>query len=90
MIEVVNRQRKVPVDCERWQEFVVKAFLMEIHQTRKPDEGNRHPTWVSPEEARKRLATEQGGENILRIRIFRIRARLRICMDTCVNQGRIN
>ena len=25
MIEVVNRQRKVPVDCERWQEFVVKA-----------------------------------------------------------------
>ena len=26
MIEVVNRQRKVPVDCERWQEFVVKAI----------------------------------------------------------------
>ena len=37
------------------QEFVVKAFLMEIHQMRRPDEGNRHPTWVSPEEARRRL-----------------------------------
>src|SRR5579863_3896475 len=38
------------------QEFVVKAFLMEIHQMRRPDEGNRRPTWVSPEEAKKRLA----------------------------------
>jgi len=26
MIEVVNRQRKVPVDCERWQAFVDKAI----------------------------------------------------------------
>lgn len=38
------------------QEFVVKAFLMEIHQMCKPDEGNRRPTWFSPEEAKKRLA----------------------------------
>jgi hypothetical protein len=38
------------------QEFVVKAFLMEIHQMRKPDESNRKPTWFSPEEAKKRLA----------------------------------
>src|ERR1700689_5540719 len=38
------------------QEFVVKAFLMEVHQERRPDEGNRHPTWVSPEEAKRRLA----------------------------------
>jgi len=38
------------------QEFVVKAFLMEIHQMRKPDEANRKPTWVSPEEAKRRLA----------------------------------
>jgi 8-oxo-dGTP pyrophosphatase MutT (NUDIX family) len=37
------------------QEFVVKAFLMEVHQTRKPDEAMRHPTWYSPEEARRRL-----------------------------------
>ena len=38
------------------QEFVVKAFLMEVRQMRKPDEVNRKPTWVSPEEAKRRLA----------------------------------
>lgn len=38
------------------QEFVVKAFLMEIHQMRRPDEPNRKPTWVGPEEAKRRLA----------------------------------
>lgn len=26
MIEVVNRQRKLQVDCERWRTFVVKAM----------------------------------------------------------------
>lgn len=26
MIEVVNRQRKIPIDCERWQAFVEKAW----------------------------------------------------------------
>jgi 8-oxo-dGTP pyrophosphatase MutT (NUDIX family) len=38
------------------QEFVVKAFLMEIHELRRPDELQRHPTWFTPEEAKKRLA----------------------------------
>jgi 8-oxo-dGTP pyrophosphatase MutT (NUDIX family) len=38
------------------QEFVVKAFLMEVHQMRRPDETNRKPTWLSPEEAKRRLA----------------------------------
>jgi 8-oxo-dGTP pyrophosphatase MutT (NUDIX family) len=38
------------------QEFVVKAFLMEVHQMRRPDEAMRKPTWFSPEEARRRLA----------------------------------
>jgi hypothetical protein len=38
------------------QEFVIKAFLMEIHQMRRPDEDNRRPTWFSPEEAKRRLA----------------------------------
>ncbi len=38
------------------QEFVVKAFLMEVRQTRRPDEPNRKPSWVSPEEAKRRLA----------------------------------
>jgi 8-oxo-dGTP pyrophosphatase MutT (NUDIX family) len=38
------------------QEFVVKAFLMEIHQMRAADEPQRHPTWFNPEEASRRLA----------------------------------
>jgi 8-oxo-dGTP pyrophosphatase MutT (NUDIX family) len=38
------------------QEFVVKAFLMEIHQMRRPDESNRKPTWVTPDEAKRRLS----------------------------------
>ncbi|HEX6821119.1 MAG TPA: NUDIX domain-containing protein [Candidatus Sulfotelmatobacter sp.] len=38
------------------QELVVKAFLMEIHQMRRPDESNRKPTWVNPDEAKRRLA----------------------------------
>jgi len=38
------------------QEFVVKAFLMEVHQMRKPDESNRKPTWFSPKDAKQRLA----------------------------------
>jgi hypothetical protein len=29
---------------------------MEVHQMRRPDEGNRRPTWVSAEEAKRRLA----------------------------------
>jgi hypothetical protein len=35
---------------------VVKAFLMEIHELRRPDELQRHPTWFTPEEAKKRLS----------------------------------
>jgi 8-oxo-dGTP pyrophosphatase MutT (NUDIX family) len=38
------------------QEFVVKAFLMEVTHTRKPGETMRNPTWFTVEEARKILA----------------------------------
>ena len=38
------------------QEFVVKAFLMEVDQMRRPAESNRRPTWVNPQEAKRRLA----------------------------------
>jgi 8-oxo-dGTP pyrophosphatase MutT (NUDIX family) len=38
------------------QEFVVKAFLMEVHDLRRADEPQRKPTWFSPEEARQRLS----------------------------------
>ena len=38
------------------QEFVVKAFLMDVHQTRRPHEDFRNPTWFDPDEARVILA----------------------------------
>jgi len=37
-------------------EFVVKAFLMEVHDVRRADEPQRKPTWFTPEEARQRLS----------------------------------
>ena len=48
------------------QEFVVKAFLMEVTSTRPPGESMRNPTWVPPDQARKLLAkgreTKYAGE----------------------------
>src|SRR5215468_11421307 len=38
------------------QEYVVKAFLMEVHQTSRPDEDFRNPTWFAADEARTILA----------------------------------
>lgn len=38
------------------QEFVVKAFLMEVTRTRAPGESMRNPTWVRAADARKLLA----------------------------------
>jgi len=38
------------------QEYVVKAFLLEVHQIRNECEPMRNPTWFSAEEARRILA----------------------------------
>ena len=38
------------------QEFVVKAFLMEVREMRRADEPLRNPTWFGPEESKRRLA----------------------------------
>ena len=38
------------------QEFVVKAFLMEVSHASRPPEGMRNPTWFSPEDAKRILA----------------------------------
>jgi len=38
------------------QEYVVKAFMMEVYQTRRPHEDLRDPTWFGAEEARSILA----------------------------------
>jgi 8-oxo-dGTP pyrophosphatase MutT (NUDIX family) len=34
------------------QEYVVKAFLMDVRQTRRPDEDDRNPTWFHADDAR--------------------------------------
>ena len=38
------------------QEFVVKAFLLEVTHTQPPQEANRRPTWFSVDDARSALA----------------------------------
>jgi 8-oxo-dGTP pyrophosphatase MutT (NUDIX family) len=38
------------------QEYVVKAFLMDVRQTRKPHEDGRNPTWFEADDARVILA----------------------------------
>jgi 8-oxo-dGTP pyrophosphatase MutT (NUDIX family) len=38
------------------QEFVIKAFLMEVEHAGRPPEGMRNPTWFAPEEAKRILA----------------------------------
>jgi 8-oxo-dGTP pyrophosphatase MutT (NUDIX family) len=38
------------------REFVVKAFLLEVERTGRPDEAMRNPRWFSPDEAKAALA----------------------------------
>ncbi len=38
------------------QEFVVKAFLLEVERTVTPEEPLRNPTWFTPADAKKALA----------------------------------
>jgi 8-oxo-dGTP pyrophosphatase MutT (NUDIX family) len=37
------------------EEFVVKAFMMEVTHTQPPQEANRNPTWFSVDDARRVL-----------------------------------
>jgi 8-oxo-dGTP pyrophosphatase MutT (NUDIX family) len=38
------------------REFVVKAFLLEVEQSGRPDEPTRNPTWFPADDAKKILA----------------------------------
>ena len=42
------------------QEYVVKAFLMEITRTQRPLEAARNPTWFTPQEACRILSRGRG------------------------------
>jgi 8-oxo-dGTP pyrophosphatase MutT (NUDIX family) len=46
----------VPSQRNGVQEFVVKAFLLEVTHTRPPDEPGRNPTWFATDDARIALA----------------------------------
>ena len=41
------------------EEYVVKAFLLEVSRTEAPQEKNRNPTWFSVDDARSALAIER-------------------------------
>jgi 8-oxo-dGTP pyrophosphatase MutT (NUDIX family) len=66
------------------QEFVVKAFLLEVTHTQPPQEPNRNPTWFSVDDVRSALA--RGREK-------RHAAELHTVIDRAVehlsNEGRI-
>lgn len=63
------------------QEFVIKAFLLEVQQVRTPHEPERNPTWFSPEDAKEMLA--KGREVKYRQELQRVidRALERICFE---------
>lgn len=41
-------------------------------------------------ELRRALAKEHGGEELLRIKAFRIRGKLRVCVDDCLKRASVN
>ena len=63
------------------QEFVVKAFLMEVRQTRRPDELLRRPTWFSAQEAIRRLAKGREVKYAHELQIVIERALERVQLD---------
>jgi 8-oxo-dGTP pyrophosphatase MutT (NUDIX family) len=50
------------------QEFVVKAFLLEVSHTQAPQEQNRNPTWFSVDDARRALARGREGKYAAELR----------------------
>ncbi len=39
----------------RTREIVIAAYMFEVRSTVSPEEGDRNPTWFTPQEAKKRL-----------------------------------
>ena len=50
------------------QEFVVKAFLLQVSHTQAPQEQNRNPTWFSVDGARSALAMGREAKNAAELR----------------------
>lgn len=71
----------------RIEEFVVKAFLLEVSHTHAPHEQDRNPTWFSAEDARKALAVGREAKYAAELRtvvdraVERLSAQERIAAD---------
>lgn len=69
------------------QEFVVKAFLLQVSRTQAPQEQNRNPTWFSVDEARSALAMAREAKYAAELRtvidraVERLSAKERIVSD---------
>lgn len=63
------------------QEYVVKAFLMEVTSTRRPQEPTRNPTWFGADEARKILSKGREVKYAGELAIVIDRAIQSICKD---------
>jgi hypothetical protein len=69
------------------QEFVVKAFLLQVSHTQAPREQNRNPTWFSVDDARRALAMGREAKYAAELRtvidraVERLSAQERIVLD---------
>src|SRR5215469_4618204 len=66
------------------QEFVVKAFLLEVRHTQAAQEQNRNPTWFSVDDARSALAMGRDAKYAAELRTVIDRAVERLSADTTV------
>lgn len=64
------------------QEYVVKAFLLEVERLRRPLESERNPTWFSPQDAKLVLAKGREVKYAQELNIVIDRALSRIDADS--------
>ena len=69
------------------QEFVVKAFLLEVSHTQAPQEQNRNPTWFGVDDARSALAIGREARYAAELRTVIDRAVERLSAEGTVVPG---
>jgi 8-oxo-dGTP pyrophosphatase MutT (NUDIX family) len=73
----IGRVGADPLGEYRYRDDTVVAFLLEVDDTRRPDEPWREPTWFGPDAARGRLAKGRdraAGEELERVLLAAQRA----------------
>jgi 8-oxo-dGTP pyrophosphatase MutT (NUDIX family) len=63
------------------EEFVVKAFLLQVSHTQPPQEQNRNPTWFSVDDARSALAVGREAKHAAELRTVIDRAMERLSVE---------